>query len=481
MIDKRFIVLALLFVVAISISLTFSPATLSEKGYGELLGKASLLSGIDTILLKALAVAAAFLASTILFFGLCGWDKEYEEKNLLPSAFTAILLLLSPFVAENIVFVDSPSEAIALPLFILGAVVLFSEGNKRWLGIIPLLAGLALTYQYIQIPQMLDANIFAGFPILIALAFLGLGYYLSGDKKNGVNNELIALIAGLATLLLLKPLSLAFFALAAGMAMKKFVEEHGKTVLLTLVFALALFITITVVTPLTAIISAAAITAFAYIILSLYNFEVKGLMQYLMIALIAFSISSIYFKLASNPLAVADEYFVESLKYAKANGLNVAILEYPNTYQFYTQTQASVITGDSLLTQDAPTFQYLLISYRSLPHNLAKHPVAFLQYGTTIDKNGLQNKIYYSEKYALMITPNAEGKISTDGTLYSVNGAFVKTIPFTKLKLFSDATVTDSNSVVINIDGYEDTQLYDLLLTGETIFKNNGARIIKVA
>jgi len=478
MIDKRFIVLGLIFVITLALSLGFSNNEISEKAYGELLGKSAMFSSFDPHALQVIATVAAFLSSAILFFYLCGWGKEYEEKNLLPSAFISIILLLTPFVAQNIALVDSPSEIISLPLFVLGAAILFSEGSKKWLGIIPLIVGLALTYQYIQL-QTIDETIVSGFPIIIAIAFLGVGYYLSGERKS-INSELIALVAGIITLFLLTPLSLAFFAVAAGMSMKKFMEEHGKIVLLVAVFALVLFATLGVTAPLTAVISAASLTVFAYILLSLYNFEATGIVPYIMIALVAFSLATVYFDSVGNPLAVADRHFVESLKYANANGMSISILDYPNTYQYYMKKPAVLVSGDSLVSQESANYEYILLAYKTLPHNLAKYPIAFLHYGTATNKDGTTTEIFYSERYAMTITPNAEGKISADGTLYGLNGGFVKTIPFTKLKMLNNGTLNDPNSIVINIDGYEDSQLYGLLMAGEIIYKNDGARIIKV-
>jgi|GEM_PF-2459463 hypothetical protein len=478
MVDKRLLVLALLFVVSLSLSLTFSKDILSEKGYGELLGKASFLSSFDAHALQALAVIASFLSSAILFFGLCGWGKECDEKIILPSAFVAILLLISPFVVQNMTLVDSPAEILSLPLFVLGAVVLFQEGNKRWLGIVPLLAGLALTYSYIQLPQTLDGTIVSGFPVLIALAFLGAGYYLSGKKKN-LNEELIALVAGVISLFLLAPLSLAFFALASGMAMKKFMEEHGKIVLLVLVFSLALFLALPTTAKFASLIAAASLTVFAYVILSLYNFEVKGLVPYLMVALVAFSFSLVYFTINSERFAVADKYFVEALQYAKSKGIALAVLDYPNTYQFYMQKPATIVSGEELVSSDSPKYENILLSYRSLPHQMSKYPIAFLYYGTAKNSDGVTSELFYSERYVLVVTPNAEGKISTDGQLYNMNGGYVKSVPFTKIKLINEDSLTPS-SVLVNIDGYEDTQIYGLLMTGETVFNDEGGKVIQV-
>lgn len=479
MIDKRLLVLGLLFFTTLALSLGFSTSEISEKSYGELLGKSAILRSFDPHALQAMAAIAAFLSSAIIFFYLCGWGKTYDQKNLLPSAFISILLLLSPFVSQNIAFVDSPIEMMSLPLFILGATILFYKGDKRWVGIIPLIAGLALTYQYIQIPQIINGTLFAGFPMIIAISFLGIGYYLSGDKKS-INEELVAMILGIATLPFIVPLSLSFFSVAAGMAMKKFMETHGKIVLLVFVFSLVFFAVVGNIAVLTSIIAAASLTVFAYIILSLYHFEATGVVPYIMVAMIAFSFANLYFEGVETPLAVADKYFVESLKYAKTNGIDIAVLEYPNTYAYYMGKPITMVNTDAMLSQTKANYKYVLLSYRSLPHNLAKYPVAFLHYGTATNKDGTTTEIFYSERYAMTITPNSNGMISSNGNLYTIEGGFVKSIPFTKLKMLNNGTLIDKNSIVLNIDGYEDSQLYYLIMNGKTIYANDGARIIGV-
>jgi hypothetical protein len=480
--DNRIIVLALLLFTAFALNYAFSLVGIAENGYAALLGKASSLAKMDVGLLKLLAFLSAFLSSAFLFLGTTGLGKETENEKheVLPGLFAALLFLFSYFVATNMVFVVSPLEAVALPLAVLGAVLLCAPhfAKYRYAGLIPLAIAAFLASPYINLTLNLTA--FSSFPILLAFAFVSVGFFFEGEKK--FDWGLLAFVLAVVLAPLFTVLSVAFAGTAAALALNRFFKEGGKMPMLTLVFGLAFFAALSPANVLSAIAIAGSLTVFAYFLFSLYNFEGKNLPLYFSIFGVVLSFTFLLLTQAASPLFAPNADYIAALKYAKDSGLSVALIDLPQTYSFYTGKAPLYQNGTQWIQKNVQPSGYYLFWTKSLPVSFDRYPVAFSYVGMSTDSQGNVVSLLQGGPYILAVPVDSNGKVIHDGELYEAASLqLIKKIPFTKIKLLFGKNLLDQNAVLVSLDGIEDSPLYSVVLKGETVYENTEVKIVKVA
>ncbi|MFA6531031.1 MAG: hypothetical protein WCT31_04830 [Candidatus Micrarchaeia archaeon] len=479
MFDKRILMLALLLLFCVSISIMFSGYGISETGYAQLVGKDSFLSSIGPSALKILALLSAFVSSAILFLAITGIGKEHKE-HLVAAAVIPILFILSSFVSSNLSFVSSPYSIISLPLFILGVVLLFSNSKFKLAGLIPLVLGLAASYQHISFS--LDLAVLSQFPLLIVFASVSLGEYLSHPEKK-ILPSLISFVLGLVTLPLLPSLSLALLSFSAASSISHLFSKPGRDTMLIFVFFAVFVPALLAFTPLSAFIAGAGMMVLVFFLFSLYYFEFGKLAYYLSIVAIVLSFSMFYLGTSVSGMKVADDATISAFTYAGNNGIPLAILDFPNTYRFYAKSEPIMINGTGLISKSPFHYSYIYLGTQSMANSFAQYPVAFRYLSTVKETDGSFSAVLTGGPFVVAVPVNELGAIVGDGRVYSAStGEFVKQIPFTKLrKLAESIPLQNSKTILLNIDGYEDSQLYMLTLSGTTSFEKDGSKIIRVS
>lgn len=480
MFDKRIAGLVVLFLLSLSLYLLFGVSGISEAGYSQLLSSSSVFAGVDVGLLRMAGLLAGFVSAAILFFSVVGIGKEFDEKSFFPALSASVLILFSSYVAMNISFLESPAQIISLPFFVLAVSLFFfaNESNTlKFASIVPLAIALGLTYN--QISLSLSYSVFSGFPIVIAFASLSLGYLLSEEKKK-LTPEVACFVLGFIALFLLAPISLALFSYSMAQSLKRFFAEAGKIPLLLFAFCLILFITLPAGSVFNSVVSAASITVLFYLVLYLYHFEIDFLPQAIVLFSFALCFGLFYLSVPFSSVQVADESTLAGFSYALQNNLDLAVLNMPATYEFYVKDKPLLVNSKDLVSKSQPKYEYILLNSKAIPGSFAQ-PVAFTYITSDLQPDGTKTLVYSNGAYLLFVQSSAEANIVGEGRLYSSQGQFFGTIPFTKIKQFNkNIPLENPDSVLISISGYEDTQLYNLIMKGQTVFEQGSVKIIKV-
>lgn len=479
MFDKRVLMVALLLLFCVSLSVMFSGYGISESGYAQLIGSASFLSSLGPSALKILALLSAFVSASILFLAVAGIGKEHKE-HLVAAATVPILFIFSQAVSSNLSFVSSPLMTISVPLLILGIAILFSGSKLRLAGLIPLALGLAASYQYASLSP--DFGTLAQFPVILVFASVSVGEYLSHPERK-ILPSLVSFILGLAALPFIAPLSLALLSYSAASSVPHLFSKPGRDTMLIFIFSAVFFPSLMVFAPLSSFIAAAGVMVLAFFIFSLYYFEPGKLAYYLSMLAIVLSFSMFYFGPGVSQAKVADGATIAAFSYAGSNGVPLAITDFPNTYRFYAKSEPIIVNGTGLLAKSAFRYSYVYFGTQSVPDSFAQYPVAFRYISTVKEQDSSLTAVFTGGPFLIAVPINSLGVITGDGRVYGIStGEFVKQVPFTKLKKLSDSVpLEDRRSVLISLDGYEDSQLYLLMLSGTTAFEKDGSRIIRIS
>ena len=481
--EKEDIALSLLIaLVVLGLFFAFSPAGLSEKGYSELLDGTMFalflapfkLAGVKTLLLFA-AIASGILA--YLFSTSFG--------NRISALLIALLVVFSSFVISGFIYGVSILSLFALSLFLFAVFLSRQESALKFAAAVPAFIGLLLVFPSLSFSPDNVVN-FRNVGILLPIAIVALSETV---RKKIISIEFIAFILGAALLFLSPALSIPLLVLASARPLAEFFNSQDKISWILLIFAFALFLSFNPLNPSSEILPSIALSATAvvivYLILSLYDFQVSTSTPIIAIFLITLASGFALLPLYISPVPAPSDALIEGFRFDVVNdySASTAITEFPNAYMYHTSKSPIMLTSNDLLSEVQLPYDYVILSSSSVFSMFGERMIAFRPVSTNTDPaTGKQSVVLANRDLLLSVPILADGtSISGDGQLYDFSLRFVKSVPFTKLKMFDkSASISDPKNVLIITEQITDSNLYNIIMYSNAVYSKDGVKIFKL-
>lgn len=471
MINKNILYLGLLLLAVVSLYLAFSPYSISEAGYSDLLSKSTNLRSISIDTLKIIAVISAALSAILIFLSV----KENNFNTLL----SVMVFIFSIYVSRNVSYLETPGEFFALPIFALGVYLFSREGAIKYGSVVALFAGLIIVQQYVSF----DISKIFSIGLLFPLAFFPLLSYISKMK---FSNELITSAFAIASAFFSPPLSAILCTYCFADFVTKFSDTGKHIFFVSLsIFIFYIMLLAGFTNYLNAIIITLAISGFVYLISLLYNSEFSELKSYLMLTL--FVMASVYsiINLELYPPQSPSKSDIAAYLQIKEKYQSISVLSDRNSIKYYTGISSFIIQPSALFIP-GQSFQskYLLISKSEVDTYMAGNPKIFNFAG--FDKTSGNNQAaFLNLPYYLLIPVSNNGLFNGNAKLVGLtqNGVeLLGEIPFTKLKpLFRDIPTFDSNNFIVDTTTLQNTTILKIISDYGIVYNDSSNHIYKVS
>ena len=430
---------------------------MSDTGYGELIEN-PFLGDFGAEAAKVL-ILIAVIAGGLLFY------KAEKDENM--SFIVALFILLSPYLVLNTTLSSSPLSAIS---FLLLAIAYFVARRVNvYAAVVPLIIALVIWH---PIEPSLSNIMAVGLILpLSALVFIK-------RKKEAVGSFVIGAIVSAFS----PVYGLALLAFAGNKALDQFSKNlNDKKFWFLGVFAIVLYLLI----PSEAegvfqtIFAAAGVTGLFYLVLSLYKFDGSKFLYIALAFLLALSFGNSFMEYHLNVVSIPSEDSIEAFKILSDKDGNVGIMEFENTFKFYSGKEGVMLNAGELIESKNLGIDYIVLSSPGLYKKFENRSVVFA-FGGGGDDNGKLIGMFVNRNYVLYTELTEDLEPTGDGTIQDRKSGFTIDVPFTKLRKFNEELpLNDPNNLLINTQNIEESNLYTIL-TSEPLYQDNGVKVVEV-
>ena len=429
---------------------------LPDAAYGALLGD-PLLGAIPAHVLQPLAVLSV-IAGALLIYRLFPADTSIGWS-------VALLFILAPYHLSDALVLVSPYSAFSTVL-LLAAVSLGYRlsGPLRAAALLPAAAG-----AYLLSPSFEFLSSIRGIGLLLPLSALSIWAYTQAKQWKPLAWFAASLVgAAIAFPLAIVPVVMA----AAGglMVWVKNSERTGWTLLVAAIIYYLLLFTGSDYLLFAAIAIGAALLF--YLLLSLYSVHTQWTGMLLGFMLLV-NLGIGYTALQSVQTTAAPAAMLEA--WEQLGPGEVGILQFNNTFTYYTGRTALPLTLGDLLDDRPLPLRYVILSQNSLFASAAPtgRTYLFLQYQPSGEA------VFIGSQSFLLVRLSPDEMQITEAVAIDRLTNIQRSIAFTKLRPLDDGQpLTASGNLLINTDGIEESNLYYLVTQGTVVFEKDGSYVI---
>ncbi|MDO8554369.1 MAG: hypothetical protein Q7S22_06170 [Candidatus Micrarchaeota archaeon] len=469
-------VIAILLLLTVGLYLGFSNSILSDKTYGTLINDETLSSlGLDNLF--PITIILVFLTAVILYFAIA------QKENTINSLLVVLLFLFSPLVLTNLAVVYSFYGVLAASLLSIALLVYKKlDAPMKYLALVPVVIALI-----ISLPSFaFSISNITTVGILLPLSILALAHMEKQAivEKHTIHESIIVLVLGLVFALFSPGISIILLAFAASEGLAVINKSNHQNIFWS-AFAFMLILSMALLNPDSTLVSALSLaigfSILAYFLFFLYTADMEKYKLFFVFSLVILSAISSSLILSSLLEQRASPSLIEAYKFSKTLDGQFGIIDFPNTYAYYSGKNAVILNAENLVSEKPLTVDYAIIDVNGIYKLYGNSSIVF-RFDSMSAVNGNPNSALFRNNQQIAVTSLSTDLKSaiTDAVIQdNVNGA-TKRISFLKIRSFTKSlTLSDPRNLLINVENIGSSNLFNLLFRNDKLFDNNMTMIVE--